>query len=168
MRAGEKKMIEREAVNLEHANNPVAGDYWHEFFAGQCLILAVSPEHVIVCRKVQQVDAGHWAWDLDHLEILTRAEFLRFLQYDTRDGFWCDCVPVKGGYDYSRVAAEWLHKQFNIASQAPTGVEIANADLYNTVYNACLDATQKLGPDIKKLSWFGRFWKGKRNVAPVK
>lgn len=39
--------------------------------------------------------------------------------------------------------------------------EAVNTDLYNTVHKACLDAAQKLGPDIKKLSWFGRFWKGK-------
>jgi len=72
---------ERDQVNIEHAANPLPGDYWHEMFAPICVVLAVAGGMVVYCDKTRSTDNDHWTWDLSQPSAKTREEFRRWLHY---------------------------------------------------------------------------------------
>lgn len=79
-------------LNIEHAANPQIGDYWHERFSPSCLVIGVTPFSVSYLSKMKYID-GNKYWDTAHVATCNRAEFKRWVSYNSIPGTWCDVVP---------------------------------------------------------------------------
>lgn len=88
---------EKHKKNVEHAENPVIGDYWMEMFTPILVVVGrPAPEKVLICRKTRETDKDHWTWDLERLEVLSLTDFSEYLRYKSPDmceKFWADCLP---------------------------------------------------------------------------
>ena len=68
--------------------DPSPGDYWEDHLAPAAVVLAVTPQTVVVCRERKDVSPNRWTWDLSKSETMTRGQFARWLEYDTMLGTW--------------------------------------------------------------------------------
>lgn len=68
--------------------NPRPGDYWEDHLTPAVVVLAVTPRTVVVCRERKDVSPNRWTWDLSKAQTMSRHEFARWLEYDTRPGTW--------------------------------------------------------------------------------
>jgi hypothetical protein len=83
------------ARNIEHADNPRVGDYWHEMFTPICRVMIVTDTDVLV-----QKFTGHAGEEITDThpppELMPRSVFAAWLRYDTMsDKTWVDVVPEK-------------------------------------------------------------------------
>lgn len=84
---------EQEAISLEHCECPAVGDYWEDLFCPVALVVEVSDFSVSLLRKRVPVDAGHWTFDTDKVETMSRTEFRRWLSYGRTPGTWANVHP---------------------------------------------------------------------------
>jgi len=85
-------------VAKEHANNPQAGDIWHDMFSPVCVVLEVSRHTILISKKTKAAGTGY-TYDLDYLERMSPQEFHDWLQYkpDRMKGkYWANCNPGAG------------------------------------------------------------------------
>jgi hypothetical protein len=99
----------REETNIEHAANPLVGDYWHERFSPAFLVIDVSRFSVSFLSKTKRVPNDiTWEqdlfWDVSHIETCTPKEFKRRVSYNSIPGTWCDVTPNWSG------AAEYIEE----------------------------------------------------------
>jgi hypothetical protein len=87
------KREEQDVINAEHAANPKVGDYWQERFAPILVVTEVTPETVVFCSEIEEMDGCRWTWALQNKKVSTRQDFTKKLRYENRDGFWADCYP---------------------------------------------------------------------------
>ncbi len=72
----------REAEAEHKRNNPTKGDYWWEdHFCPVLVVLSVAKDFVTICRKTKDAGDNKWTWDLTQPEILSRADFVKKLEY---------------------------------------------------------------------------------------
>jgi len=105
------KHDETHARNLEHAQNPIEGDYWHEMYSPQCVVVAVTDTSVTVLDKTIRLADGCYTFDLEHTTTYSREVFkyrytygytnnkeFRGLAGDpdhTQNKYWADVIPKK-------------------------------------------------------------------------
>jgi len=79
------------ALNIEHADNPVTGDYWHEMFCPIARIHKVTATHVLVEKLTKPVvEQSRFN--------MTRSEFARWIRYDSiPNKTWADVSPAEPG-----------------------------------------------------------------------
>lgn len=81
-------------LNEQHAKTPKVGDYWSDHFVPVCVVLEVGKVGITLCRKTKDTDENHWTWDLDELELMTRNDFDKWLQYGgSTSGYWAWVNP---------------------------------------------------------------------------
>jgi hypothetical protein len=69
------------ARNMKHLRDPEPGDYWHEMFSPQCVVIERIGPKLVLCRKTKDVDLDHWTWDLDEIEMVDHAEWSNRMCY---------------------------------------------------------------------------------------
>ena len=85
--------------NDDRANNPHIGDYWQEMFMPVLVVLGrPSKDSVMICKetKVHPTDKKCKTWNLEKSEVMSIADFSRYLHYDSdsmKHKCWCDCEP---------------------------------------------------------------------------
>ena len=93
--------------DIEHANNPVPGDYWQEMLVGTCVILYVTNDLVTYCSTRKSVDIDHWTWDLTKTETKTRKGFKKWLECETMPNkFWSNVTSKP--HDWA--VKDWIRK----------------------------------------------------------
>jgi hypothetical protein len=63
--------------------DPQIGDYWHEMFCPQLVVIGRKGDSVVVCDATKEVDSSHWTWDVERVTTLTLAEFKKRLCYSS-------------------------------------------------------------------------------------
>lgn len=91
-------LIDRDAQNeqnMVHAHNPEVGDYWVErILNGVLVVLDVTKDKVVFCKKKKQLKDDKWTWDLSEVWFNSRKEFREYLEYGTMPGkYWADVRP---------------------------------------------------------------------------
>jgi hypothetical protein len=82
-------------LNLNHANDPQVGDYWHEMFCPCFLVLDRSRFSVSFLYKTIKDNDG-WTWDVSNVQTMTIKEFSKRVRYTSeslKDKTWCDVIP---------------------------------------------------------------------------
>lgn len=82
---------EKNQLCLKHAKNPCVGDYWHEMFVPQRVVVDVTKFAVVTCESTKDVGNDKWTWDLSKLKSYTRKQFLESGRYGSGDK---DFVPT--------------------------------------------------------------------------
>ena len=79
--------------NIEHADHPRAGDFWHEMFCPMYRVLKVDDDRVLV--QYIAACAGKEISDTDPKpRVMSRRSFAQRVRYKTMlDKTWCDVVP---------------------------------------------------------------------------
>lgn len=86
---------EMKRVSAEHAKDPQPGDYWHEMFSPQYLVIEVG-KFSVVCLHKKVVHADEtWTWNTRDILVLSRQDFRRKVHYSDNFelGTWCMVVP---------------------------------------------------------------------------
>lgn len=86
----QSEIDERRLETDRRANDPQPGNYWHEMFCPICVVVHRLPGYVVVCKKTKDAGEGYQTWDLDKLEMMSLAEFKKWLSYGTIPGYWAD------------------------------------------------------------------------------
>ena len=83
-------------TNEKHAIGPEPGDFWHEMFSPILVVLEVTPDTVVFCRRQEQVGRDRWRWNATLTERLPRDEFSKLLRYQSqamKHKFYADVIP---------------------------------------------------------------------------
>lgn len=115
--AGHEK---REAINAIAAENPQAGDYWHEMFAPYFMVVDVRAKQITVLscmggedsfgkRKHEpnaqiQVNDG-WYFDVTKSFVVDKDWIKKAVKYESIDAFVATCV--RGREHHMEVVQEW-------------------------------------------------------------
>lgn len=88
----------QQRLNIEHVQNPKAGDYWEEHFSGVLQVVEVVHGIVIVFDQKIDVDESHWKFDETKPKAYTIEEFGKKLRYNSEQlggKTWADVHPRK-------------------------------------------------------------------------
>lgn len=76
-----RTLEQRDADNQKHLNDPQPGDYWHEMFSPDCVVIERLGKNIIFCCHTKDVGGNKWTWNLYHLSLLPLAEWQKRLVY---------------------------------------------------------------------------------------
>lgn len=82
-------------VNELHLREPQPGDFWHERFCPYHIVLAVTPDGVVITDKTKPDGSSHYTFDLDAAKEITHEEHARVVRYSSGNGFAADVVPAR-------------------------------------------------------------------------
>jgi len=82
-------------VNELHLREPQPGDFWHERFCPYHIVLAVTPDGVVITDKTKPDGSSHYTFDLDAAKEITHEEHAMVVRYSSGNGFAADVVPAR-------------------------------------------------------------------------
>ncbi|WP_256824916.1 ead/Ea22-like family protein [Pseudomonas kurunegalensis] len=82
-------------VNELHLREPQPGDFWHERFCPYHIVLAVTPDGVVITDKTKPDGSSHYTFDLEAAKEITHEEHARAVRYSSGNGFAADVVPAR-------------------------------------------------------------------------
>ena len=80
-----------QTLNLQHLDNPLEGDYWHEMCCVYHVVLKVLTNGNLVIANRQNEKDGQW-FDFKNAHEITKAEHTKLVRYKGIDGFVADVV----------------------------------------------------------------------------
>lgn len=80
-----------QTLNLQHLDNPLEGDYWHEMCCVYHVVLKVLTNGNLVIANRQKEKDGQW-FDFKNAHEITKAEHTKLVRYKGIDGFVADVV----------------------------------------------------------------------------
>lgn len=92
-------MDERTERNLKHLADPKPGDFWMDHGDGVCLVLDIGQFFVAYLATKQYVDSSHYTWDTTKVDVKSKADFAKWLSYDSIEGTWATVVPEVPGWE---------------------------------------------------------------------
>lgn len=75
-----------DALNAKHRLDPKVGDYWHEMFCPNLVVVGLGQKTVTVCKKTQPAGDRRWTWDLSKTDIMSRESFAEWPLYRRLSG----------------------------------------------------------------------------------
>lgn len=100
----------QDALNLEHTLRPEPGDYWHEMFSPQFLVVSADGafvEFLDAKTHVMPFQDGY-AWNVEEAPTrMTLEQFAERVRYGPSMGTktWCDVVPNAKGHAWAVAAS---------------------------------------------------------------
>ena len=88
---GEDMARPDQTLNLQHLDNPLEGDYWHEMCCVYHVVLKVLTNGNLVIANRQNEKDGQW-FDFKNAHEITKAEHTKLVRYKGIDGFVADVV----------------------------------------------------------------------------
>ncbi|QKL02911.1 hypothetical protein GEV39_16660 [Pseudomonas sp. NY5710] len=82
-------------VNELHLREPQPGDFWHERFCPYHIVLAVTPDGVVITDKTKPDGSSHYTFELEAAKEITHEEHARAVRYSSGNGFAADVVPAR-------------------------------------------------------------------------
>lgn len=96
------------ALNAKHRLEPKVGDYWHEMFCPNLVVVGVGHDTVTVCKTIQDAGDRCWTWDLSKTDIMTREAFAEWPLYRRLSGG--DHMGDKCFVDVAPEAHSWVRE----------------------------------------------------------